>query len=111
MIRRPPRSTLFPYPPLSRSLSEVLDSLRRHIFNDVVFPDFTRLPTVNSAPLAYHAFDEEKAFTADNLDVTAVRVNHIVPTAGFIVRQGDSALLYSGDTSEKIGRASCRERV
>jgi ribonuclease BN (tRNA processing enzyme) len=34
------------------------------------------------------------------LDVTAVRVNHIVPTAGFIVRQGDSALLYSGDTSE-----------
>ena len=82
------------------ALSEVLDSLRRYIFNDVVFPDFTRLPTVNSAPLAYHAFDEEKVFTADNLEVTAVRVNHIVPTAGFIVRQGDSALLYSGDTSE-----------
>jgi cAMP phosphodiesterase len=82
------------------ALAEVLDGLRRHIFNDVVFPDFTRLPTVDSAPLAYHAFNEEKAFTFDNLEVTAVRVNHIVPTAGFIVRQGDSALLYSGDTSE-----------
>jgi cAMP phosphodiesterase len=83
-----------------RALSEVLDGLRRHIFNDVVFPDFTRLPTVDSAPLAYQAFDEEKTFTFDNLEVTAVRVNHIVPTAGFIVRQGNSAFLYSGDTSE-----------
>lgn len=83
-----------------RALSEVLDGLRRHIFNNVVFPDFTRLPTVDSAPLAYHAFDEEKTFTFDNLEVTAVRVNHIVPAAGFIVRQGNSALLYSGDTSE-----------
>lgn len=83
-----------------RALSEVLDALRHHIFNDVVFPDFTRLPTVDSAPLAYHALDEEKTVTFDNLEVTAVRVNHIVPAAGFIVRQGNSAFLYSGDTSE-----------
>ncbi len=83
-----------------RALAEVLDDLRRHIFNDAVFPDFTRLPTADSAPLAYHAFDEEKTFSFDNLEVTAIRVNHTVPAAGFIIRQGNSALLYSGDTSE-----------
>ena len=32
--------------------------------------------------------------------MTAIRVNHIVPAVGFILRDGDSALLYSGDTSE-----------
>lgn len=83
-----------------RSLPEVLEALRRHIFNDVVFPDFTRLPTPATAPLAYHPFDEEKTFTFDRLEVTAVRVNHIVPAIGFIIRDGDTALLYSGDTSE-----------
>lgn len=83
-----------------RALPEVLDSLRRHIFNDVVFPDFTRLPTLDTAPLSFHPFDDEKTFTFDRLEVTAVRVNHIVPATGFIIREGDAALLYSGDTSE-----------
>ncbi len=82
------------------ALPEVLDYLGRHIFNDVVFPDFTRLPTKETAPLIYRPFDDEKGFKVNGLEVTAVRVNHIVPAAGFIVRDGDSALLYSGDTSE-----------
>ncbi len=83
-----------------RALPEVLDDLRRHIFNDVIFPDFTRLPTPDTAPLAYHPFDEEKMFAFDRLEVTAVQVDHIVPATGFIIRDGDTALLYSGDTSE-----------
>ena len=82
------------------ALQEVLDDLRRHIFNDVIFPDFTRLPTPDTAPLAYHPLGDEKTFTFDRLEVTAVRVNHIVPATGFIIREGDAALLYSGDTSE-----------
>src|SRR3989442_11588720 len=84
-----------------RALSEVLDGLRRHIFNDVVFPDFTRLPTKDSAPLADHALDQEETFDLYNLEVNALRVNHIVPAAGFIVRHGNSAFLSSGDTAER----------
>ncbi len=83
-----------------RALPEVLDSLRRHVFNDVIFPDFTRLPTPDTAPLSFHPFDDEKTYMFDRLEVTAIRVNHIVPATGFIVRDGDAALLYSGDTSE-----------
>src|SRR2546430_13672378 len=37
MIRRPPRSTLFPYPPLSRSLDKRL-SQRRHFRDPAVQP-------------------------------------------------------------------------
>jgi len=82
------------------ALQEVIDDVRRHVFNDVIFPDFSRLPTPATAPLVYHPFDDEKTFTCDRLEITAVRVNHIVPTTGFIIRDGESALLYSGDTSE-----------
>jgi len=81
-------------------LPEVVDDLRRHIFNDVVYPDFTRLPTVAEAPLVYQPFVDEKPVKVDGLEVTSVRVNHIVPATGFIVRDGETVLLYSGDTSE-----------
>jgi cAMP phosphodiesterase len=93
------------------ALQEVLDDLRRHVFNDVIFPDFTRLPTPGTAPLAYRPFADEKPFTLDRLEVTAVRVNHIVPATGFIIREGDTALLYSGDTSEtrRIWEVAARE--
>ena len=82
------------------SLPEVLDALGRHIFNDVVYPDFTRLPSVEEAPLAYSPFPDEKLITVDGLEVMSVRVNHIVPTTGFIIRDRHAAFLYSGDTSE-----------
>ena len=82
------------------SLPEVLDDLRRHIFNDVVYPDFTRIPSVEEAPLAYSPFPDETLITVDGLEVTSVRVNHTVPATGFIIRDGNAALLYSGDTSE-----------
>lgn len=83
-----------------RSLPEVLDVLHRHIFNDVVYPDFTRLPTVEEAPLAYSPFEDETPITVDGLHVISIRVNHSVPTVGFIIRDQESALLFSGDTSE-----------
>jgi cAMP phosphodiesterase len=82
------------------SLPEVLDDLSRHIFNDIVYPNFTRLPTVEEAPLAYAPFQEGAPITVDGLHVTSVRVNHVVPAVGFIIRDKDSALLFSGDTSE-----------
>jgi cAMP phosphodiesterase len=82
------------------ALPEILEDLRRHIFNDAVYPDFTRLPSVEDAPLVYQPFGAEQTVAVDGLDVTAVRVNHTVPATGFIVREGESAFLYSGDTSE-----------
>ena len=81
-------------------LSEVLGNLRRHVFNDVIYPDFTRIPTAAEAPLAFQPLVEEKPVHWDGLEVTAVRVDHIVPATGFIVRDAEAAILYSGDTGE-----------
>jgi len=82
------------------SLPEVLDDIGRHIFNDVVYPDFMQIPTVEEAPLAYSPLPDEKLTTFDGFEVTSIRVNHTVPATGFILRDRDTAFLYSGDTSE-----------
>lgn len=93
-------------------IPEVLHSLKRHIFNGQVYPDFTRLPTVSEAPLVLQPFADEKPVQLDGLEVTAVRVNHTVPAVGFIVREEDSAFLYSGDTAatQRIWELGRQER-
>jgi cAMP phosphodiesterase len=93
-------------------LPEVLDLIRRDILNDEIYPDFTQLPTVETAPLAYQPFSEEKPFSLDGLEALAVRVDHKVPAVGFIVRDESCAFLYSGDTAEtrRIWEVARQER-
>src|SRR5256885_16275955 len=49
MIRRPPRSTLFPYPTLSRSTRVVVDDLASPAATAVVRPPTTRLDPTTPA--------------------------------------------------------------
>jgi cAMP phosphodiesterase len=79
------------------SLEPVVTALRTSIFNDTVWPDFTRLPT--QAPvLRFRSLAEDAEQRVGDHWVTPVPVNHTVPTSGFIVHDGTSALIYSGDT-------------
>ncbi len=79
------------------SLEPVVTALRTSIFNDTVWPDFTRLPT--QAPvLRFQPLAEDAEQRVGDLWVTPVPVNHTVPTSGFIVHDGASAVIYSGDT-------------
>jgi ribonuclease BN (tRNA processing enzyme) len=81
-------------------LPEVLLAFRQNILNDEIYPDFTRLPTIETAPLLCQPFSEEKPIPLDGLEAMAVRVHHTVPAVGFVVRDSASAFLYSGDTAE-----------
>lgn len=82
------------------SIDEVLEGLHRHLLNDQVWPDFTKLPDLESPIFRFAKMREEREEGVGELKVTAVRVNHTVPTVGFLIRDGERALLYSGDTHE-----------
>lgn len=82
------------------SIGEVLEGLHRHLFNDSVWPDFTRLPDSKSPIFKFSELREEKEEEVGGLAITAIRVNHTVPTVGFLIQDGKRALLYSGDTHE-----------
>ncbi len=82
------------------SVPVVLEALRDHVFNDIIYPDFTCLPTAEDPVMVLKPLEEGTARTLDGYEVTAIPVNHIVPTVGFIIRDAEAALLYSGDTSE-----------
>ena len=80
------------------SLEPVVAALRTSIFNDTVWPDFTRLPSPQAPVLRLQSLLEDVEQRVGDFWVRPVLVNHTVPTSGFIVHDGISGLIYSGDT-------------
>ncbi len=80
------------------SLEPVVKALRTSIFNDTVWPDFTKLPSVDAPVLRFRELTEDVEQPIGGLMVTPIAVTHTVPTSGFIVHDGVSGVVYSGDT-------------
>lgn len=78
----------------------VLDSLHAHVFNDHVWPDFTKLPSTKDPTFTLVPLKADVPHPVGDFMVTSVEVNHIVPAVGFLISQGGSSILYSGDTGE-----------
>lgn len=79
------------------SLEPVVNAMRSAVFNNVVWPDFSMIPP--GAPVVkYRTLVEEAEQRVGDLWVNPVQVSHTVPTTGFIIHDGTSGLIYSGDT-------------
>jgi ribonuclease BN (tRNA processing enzyme) len=87
-------------PVVITSIPDVLNGLRVHIFNDMVYPNFLKLPTPQQPIFTCRALEAGKSSHVADLQVMPVHVNHLVPAVGFVIRQGSSSILYSGDTYE-----------
>jgi len=81
-------------------LAEVLASLRAHIFNGEIWPDFSRIPLPggNQPALLFQELEPEVPRAIAGYRVTAVPVNHTVPAAGLVIESDTTALVYTSDT-------------
>lgn len=80
-------------------LEATLDVLRRHFFNDLLWPDFTKIKTLSGDPtVVLDGVEAEKPALVAGFEVVPVEVNHTIDTCGFLVRNGSGAIAYSGDT-------------
>lgn len=73
-------------------------AIRKHLFNNDTWPDFTRLPNHLVPAIRFHEFVDEVPFVVEGVSYTPIRVNHVVPTHGFLIQQEGAALLWSSDT-------------
>lgn len=80
--------------------SEVIDLLKRDVFNDNVYPRFDQLKNQYGPVMEYIPLEVGKPLKIAHLTVTAVAVNHIVPTIGLIMEDGFSTIAFSSDTAE-----------
>jgi ribonuclease BN (tRNA processing enzyme) len=78
--------------------SETLDAVQRHIFNDVMWPDFVFLSKKMHPFLRLCPLGTELPVEADGLRITPVRVNHVVPTFAYVITDDQTAVIVAGDT-------------
>jgi ribonuclease BN (tRNA processing enzyme) len=90
----------------------VLSALREHVFNDVTWPDFTRLPSPGRPTLRYRQLSEGRPYRAGAVTLTPVPVRHLVPAYGYVVSKPGRAVVFSGDTcpTERIWAVARRTR-
>jgi ribonuclease BN (tRNA processing enzyme) len=87
---------------------DVLEALKMHLFNDALWPDFSRIQSQDGPSVTFRSVPEGTPFCADGLTATAIRVSHVVPTYGYVLADATGAVVFSGDTgpTEEIWRAA-----
>ncbi len=73
-------------------------TLRESVFNDELWPDFTRIPDHRRPVLEIVPFDPARPFRVGRYAITPVPVDHPVESVGFVLSDGRSAIAISGDT-------------
>jgi ribonuclease BN (tRNA processing enzyme) len=81
-------------------INEVISGLKSSLFNDTIWPDFTQITGDSQAwpVIRFQDMPEGEPIPIGNATVTAVRVNHIVPSVAFFVENQNKTLLLVGDT-------------
>jgi len=79
---------------------QIVELLERDVFNDNVYPRFAALSNEYGRVMKYVPFEIGAEFKVAHLSVTAVPVNHIVPTVGLLVSDEDTTVAFSSDTAE-----------
>ena len=79
---------------------EVIGLLERDVFNWNVYPRFSDLKNDYGPVMQYVPIPIGTPFTVAHLNVVAVPVNHIVPTIGLVVSDGQKSVAFSSDTAE-----------
>jgi cAMP phosphodiesterase len=73
-------------------------TLHRCLFNNELWPDFTRIPTRARPVLKIRPFRPNEPFRVGRYKVLPIPVSHPVESCGFVISDGKSALGMSGDT-------------
>lgn len=79
--------------------SETLKSLREHVFNWIVWPDFSNLPTPERPAVCYSAMAPGEIREIRGRTIELIPVNHAVPAVGYRVACPTGVFAFSGDTT------------
>jgi ribonuclease BN (tRNA processing enzyme) len=77
---------------------ECTQTLRNCMFNDRLWPDFTRIPNARNPVIKFEPFRVGSRFKVGKYAVRSVLVSHPVESCGFVISDRRSAVAISGDT-------------
>ena len=80
-------------------IPQVVEGLKKHLFNDMLWPDLARIRNRSRALLAFRTLEPGRAAEVAGVEVTPHPLAHSVPSVGFLLRRGGRSLFYSADTA------------
>ncbi len=72
--------------------------IKTHLLNDIIWPDFTVLPSPERPTIFLNAITDEVSFDLGGYRVTPVKVRHPFDAMGFIIEHQGSAVVFTLDT-------------
>jgi ribonuclease BN (tRNA processing enzyme) len=72
--------------------------MQDHLFNNIIWPDFTKIPNVSNPVLIFNRIEAGLELAINGYNVKAIEVDHTVPAVGYIVSKDGVTLAYTGDT-------------
>ncbi len=83
-------------------IDATIHALKTHIFNNTIWPDFSKIPSIEKPCLAFEVIDIGQTITIGDVSITALPVSHSIPANGYWIDSGSGALVFSGDTGPSI---------
>lgn len=81
------------------STQKTQDILKAHIFNWLIWPDFTEIPNRDNPFMRFQVLELGESVTIDGRTITALPASHTVPAVGYQVDSGKASLVFTGDTT------------
>ncbi|MEO6853089.1 MAG: 3',5'-cyclic-nucleotide phosphodiesterase [Rhodoferax sp.] len=80
------------------ALAGTIAALKAHIFNNVIWPDFSVIPTVAAPFISFHEITIGETTHITGKAIEALPAVHTVPAVGYAVSAGGPCWVFTGDT-------------
>ena len=82
------------------ALEETIEVLKKHSFNDVIWPDFTKIKLLrkDAFSLILKPIKLDEIIKIHNYSIKAIKANHISGACGFVIKKNHQGFVISGDT-------------
>lgn len=80
------------------ALQATIDALKAHIFNNVIWPDFSVIPTPTAPFIEFHALALGQILQLAGKQVEVLPAVHTVPAVGYAISAGRGCWVFTGDT-------------
>jgi ribonuclease BN (tRNA processing enzyme) len=80
-------------------LPETVAALKAHVFNGVLWPDYSVLPTPEQAYIRFEPLQQDETVALGKRQITALPARHTVPAVGYLIDAGQGSFAFSGDTT------------
>jgi len=81
------------------SQAVTIQAIKDHIFNWIIWPDFSQLPRPDKAVLKFQAMAPDETLLLDEVLFQMIEVSHTVPAVAYRIEHGGKSIAFSGDTS------------